>query len=171
MSILYPDQKEERKKIFVRIPLATKVKGEILQQRLKFQTLQQEKISIFPKGYHCYCWNSRFGYWHLGSIWEGKQNKHWAPLAFPIGSPKCGWYRGPVPLVPWEAGAGRAGAGFGRSRPWSAGARGADRGHWEAVVWVPSDPRVQQLPPLPSREKGRKRLRPSCAAHSQTGFA
>lgn len=54
ISILYPDEKE-KKKNFVRIPLATKVKGEIFQQRLKFQTLQQEKISIFPKGYHCYC--------------------------------------------------------------------------------------------------------------------
>lgn len=66
----FTQTKKKKKKNFVRIPLATKVKGEIFQQRLKFQTLQQEKISIFPKGYHCYCWNSRFGYWHLGSIWE-----------------------------------------------------------------------------------------------------
>lgn len=36
----------------------------------------------------------RFGYWHLGSIWEEKQNKPRVPRAFPIGSPKCGWYRG-----------------------------------------------------------------------------
>lgn len=59
----------------------------------------------------------RFSYWHLGSIWEGKQNKHWVPLAFPIGSPKCDWY--------WGLGApshleGRGGAGECRFRVWVA---------------------------------------------------
>lgn len=52
----------------------------------------------------------RFGYRHLGSIWEGKQNKHEVPLAFPIGSPKCGWYRDLG--VTWKVGDGASGCRF-----------------------------------------------------------
>lgn len=115
----------------------------------------------------------RFSYWHLGSIWEGKQNKHWVPLAFPIGSPKCDWYEGlGAPSSPGKEGRGPAGARLGFGSPWTSGSSFCrQRKNGDVLVWLLWGHIVQQLSPSHRHRGGRKWLKQICTVHSQTGFA
>ena len=70
------------------------VKGKYSNRDQNPKLRNRKRAPSFPRATIVIVETLRFGYWHLGSIWEGKQNTQRVPLAFPIGSPKCGGYRG-----------------------------------------------------------------------------
>ena len=101
----------------------------------------------------------RFGYWHLGSIWEGKQNKQ-SSLGFSYRKSKV--QSVPRPWCPSHltVGEGQMGTGSGLISTWAAvSSLCRQRRHEEDLVWILSGCIVEQLPPLPSQEKGQETVK------------
>lgn len=111
---IYPFPRQIQNKMeqnFIRILWLQKCQEGNTLTEIKIPNCNRKRSPSFQRATIVIVEALRFGYWHLGSICEEKQNKHRVPRAFPIGSPKCGWYRGlSAPQSPGRRGKGQVGA-------------------------------------------------------------